>query len=235
MLAERWLTRKPGSRMGAAKVNAPAKREAVACEAPVPAAVTVKVEVPVQPVTTIDYAFSLPLLSMATGYDLLDVLQAAGATVDHKRRRWTYPLSMRPAVHELVTLWADGSNLPRRCGELSRITACSETSTHATIQPSPPVVDVLAGNLHPDIARMTRQAEPEPPKHTVDSLVSTDCPPQPNSCMEPVTDGILTMDTQHIETEIAQCKAALRSPHRPFESRRLFRRLELLTVKNSID
>ena len=156
MLAERWLTRKPGSRMGAAKVNARAKREAVACEAPVPAAVTVKVEVPEpEPVTTIDYAFSLPLLSMSTGYDLLDVLQAAGATVDHKRRRWTYPLSMRPAVHELVTLWADGSNLPRRCGE---ITACSETSTHATIQPSAPVVDVLAGNLHPDIARMTRQA-----------------------------------------------------------------------------
>ena len=157
MLAERWLTRKPGSRMGAAKVNARAKREAVACDAPVPAAVTVQVEVP-EPVTTIDYAFSLPLLSMSTGYDLLDVLQAAGATVDHKRRRWTYPLSMRPAVHELVTLWADGSNLPRRCGELSRITACSETSTHASIQPSAPVVDVLAGNLHPDIARMTRQA-----------------------------------------------------------------------------
>ena len=157
MLAERWLTRKPGSRMGAAKVNARAKRDAVACDATVPAAVTVQVEVPEpEPVTTIDYAFSLPLLPMATGYDLLDVLQAAGATVDHKRRRWTYPLSMRPAVHELVTLWADGSNLPRRCGELSRITACSETSTHAFIQPSAIVVDVLAGDLHPEAAAIAR-------------------------------------------------------------------------------
>ena len=157
MLAERWLTRKPGSRMGAAKVNARAKRDALACEAPSAAAVTVKVDVPEpEPVTTIDYAFSLPLLNMATGYDLLDVLQAAGATVDHKRRRWTYPLSMRPAVHELVTLWADGSNLPRRCGELSRITACSETSTHALIQPSATVVDVLAGDLHPEAAAIAR-------------------------------------------------------------------------------
>ena len=154
MLAERWLTRKPGSRMGAAKVNARAKRDALACDAPSAAAVTVQVEVPEpEPVTTIDYAFSLPLLNMATGYDLLDVLQAAGASVDHKRRRWTYPLSMRPAVHELVTLWADGSNLPRRCGE---ITACSETSTHATIQPSAPVVDVLAGDLHPEAAAIAR-------------------------------------------------------------------------------
>ena len=156
MLAERWLTRKPGSRMGAAKVNARAKRDAVvACESTEPGSVTAVVsDVPEpEPVTTIDYAFSLPLLSMSTGYDLLDVLQAAGASVDHKRRRWTYPLSMRPAVHELVTLWADGSNLPRRCGE---ITACSETSTHATIQPSAPVVDVLAGDLHPDAAAIAR-------------------------------------------------------------------------------
>ena len=154
MLAERWLTRKPGSRMGAAKVNARAKREAVACDRAVPAAVTVKVEVPEpEPVTTIDYAFSLPLLNMSTGYDLLDVLQAAGATVDHKLRRWSYPLSMRPTVHELVTLWADGSNLPRRCGE---ITACSETLTHASIQPSAVVVDVLAGDLHPDAAEISR-------------------------------------------------------------------------------
>ena len=166
MLAERWLTRKPGSRMGAAKVNARAKRDAVACDATVPAAVicdsaessavVVSIVVEPEPVTTIDYAFSLPLLDMSTGYDLLDVLQAAGATVDHKRRRWTYPLSMRPAVHELVTLWADGSNLPRRCGELSRITACSETSTHAVIQPSAPIVDVLAGDLHPDAAAIAR-------------------------------------------------------------------------------
>lgn len=160
MLAERWLTRKPGSRMGAAKVNARAKREAVvACDSAESSAavVTVQVEVPEpEPVTTIDYAFSLPLLPMSTGYDLLDVLQAAGATVDHKLRRWTYPLSMRPAVHELVTLWADGSNLPRRCGELSRITACSEASTHATIQPSAPVIDVLAGDLHPHAGEITR-------------------------------------------------------------------------------
>lgn len=158
MLAERWLTRKPGSRMGAAKVNARAKRDALACDAAVPAAVTVQVEVPEpEPVTTIDYAFSLPLLPMSTGYDLLDVLQAAGASVDHKLRRWQYPLSMRPAVHELVTLWADGSNLPRRCGELSRITACQNTSTeHAVIQPSAPVVDVLAGDLHPDAAAIAR-------------------------------------------------------------------------------
>ena len=37
------------------------------------------------------------------------------------------------------------------------------------------------------------------------------------------------MDTQRIETEIAQCKDALRSPRIGlFESRRLFRRLESL-------
>ena len=163
MLAERWLTRKPGSRMGIAKVNARAKRDAVACDAMVVAAVTcdsaessatvVSIVVEPEPVTTIDYAFSLPLLDMSTGYDLLDVLQAAGANVDHKRRRWTYPLSMRPAVHELVTLWADGSNLPRRCGEIN---ACSETSTHALIQPSPSIVDVLAGDLHPEAAAIAR-------------------------------------------------------------------------------
>ena len=63
----------------------------------------------------------------------------------------------------------------------------------------------------------------------VGSLVSTDCPPQPHRYTEPVTDGILTMDTQRIETEIAQCKDALRSPKIGlFESRRLFRRLESL-------
>ena len=61
---------------------------------------------------------------------------------------------------------------------------------------------------------------------------STDCPPQPHRYTEPVTDGILTMttnDVDRIETEIAQCKDALRSPRIGlFESRRLFRRLESL-------
>lgn len=160
MLAERWLTRKPGSRMRAAGTGRP-RKDTIACDAPKAETVSTIVEPePTEPVTTIDYAFAMPLLDMSTGYDLLDILQVAGAEVDYKRKRWTYPLSMRPAVQATVKMWADASSLPRRHSEVEKTNACSEPkTTHAVVFPAPPTVDVLAGDLHPDIARLARLAE----------------------------------------------------------------------------
>ena len=154
MVAERWLKRQPGSRLRDPKKTARAKRAAVACDAPVPAAVTVQVDVPEpEPETRVNYAFGLGAMSMSEGFDFLAVLEAAGATVDHKRRRWEYPLSMHDEITQIVTGWASLTGKGGHC----EISAYSEKSTdYAFISPSPAQVDVLAGDLHPEAAAIAR-------------------------------------------------------------------------------
>ena len=152
MVAERWLKRQPGSRLRDPKKTARAKRAAVACDAPVPAAVVASV--PPEPETRIDYAFGLAAMPMADGFDLLDILAAAGATVDHKRRRWEYPLARHTEIAQIVTGWA---SLTGKAGGHYEINASGKaTSTDASISNQPAQVDVLAGDLHPEAAAIAR-------------------------------------------------------------------------------
>ena len=159
MVAERWLKRQPGSRLRDPKKTARAKRAAVvACDsAESSAAVVAIVPTPEpKPETRVDYAFGLAAMPMAYGFDLLDILAAAGAEVDRKRRRWEYPLARHTEIAQIVTGWA---SLTGKSGGHYEIDASGKaTSTDASISNLPAVVDVLAGDLHPDIARMTRQA-----------------------------------------------------------------------------
>ena len=155
MLAERWLSRKPGSRLRDPKKLARAKRAAVvACEAETPAAV-VSVVVEPEPKPTRRAAFGLVDMEYSEAHDFLSVLEAAGATVDHKRGRWSYLTADRANIAAVVTTWADVTGLGgrREIDALRRI-----KPQNVSISPSPAAVEVLVGDLHPDIARMTRQA-----------------------------------------------------------------------------
>lgn len=153
MVAERWLKRQPGSRLRDPKKTARAKRAAVvACETTQPAAVVASV--PPEPETRIDYAFGLAAMPMADGFDLLDILAVAGAEVDRKRRRWEYPLARHTEIAQIVTGWA---SLTGKAGGHYEINASDKaTSTDASISNLPAVVDVLAGDLHPEAAAIAR-------------------------------------------------------------------------------
>ena len=106
MLAERWLSRKPGSRLRNPKQLARAKREAVvACDSAESSAAVVA-SVPPEPKPTRRAAFGLVDMEYSEVHDFLAVLEAAGATVDHKRGRWSYLTADRASIAAVVTTWA---------------------------------------------------------------------------------------------------------------------------------
>ena len=113
MMAEAWLSRKPGSRLRDPKKAARAKRETVACDSTKPAPVIAVVDdEPV--VTQRKAAFGLIDLDPVDVMTLLDIIAAAGGTVDHKRRKWSYPVEIKAQVRELVTQWRDVAGLGGR-------------------------------------------------------------------------------------------------------------------------
>lgn len=155
MVAERWLSRKPGSRLRNPKQLARAKRaEVVACESTVPnETVEISTIVEPEPKPTRRAAFGLVDMEYSEVHDFLAVLQAAGATVDHKRGRWSYLTADRANIAAVVTAWADVTGLGGR-REINTFRA--ESSQNASISPSLAAVEVLAGDLHPDAAAIAR-------------------------------------------------------------------------------
>ena len=152
MLAERWLSRKPGSRLRDPKKMARSKRAAVvACDAEQPAAVVTSV--PPEPKPTRRAAFGLVDMEYSEAHDFLAVLETAGATVDHKRGRWSYLTAKRDNIATVVTAWADVTGLG---GRREIDTFRPGNSQNAYISPSVAVVDVLAGDLHPEAAAIAR-------------------------------------------------------------------------------
>ena len=113
MMAEAWLSRKPGSRLRDPKKAARAKRETITCDAAKPAPVVAAVDdEPV--VTQRKAAFGLIDLDPVDVHTLLDIIAAAGGRVDHKRRKWSYPVEIKAQVRELVTQWRDVAGLGGR-------------------------------------------------------------------------------------------------------------------------
>lgn len=152
MLAERWLSRKPGSRLRDPKKLARSKRAAaVACDSAGSAAVVSSV--PPEPKPTRRAAFGLVDMEYSEAHDFLAVLEAAGATVDHKRGRWSYRTVDRASIASIVTTWADVTGL----GGRFEINALGQTKPqNVSISPSPAAVEVLAGDLHPDAGEIAR-------------------------------------------------------------------------------
>ena len=152
MLAERWLSRKPGSRLRDPKKMARSKRSSiVACEAETPAAV-VSVKEP-EPKPTRRAAFGLVDLEYSEGHEFLDVLKNAGATVDYKRGQWSYLTAERASIATVVTAWADVTGLGGR-REIDAFRP--ENSQNVSISPAAVVVDVLVGDLHPAAPAIAR-------------------------------------------------------------------------------
>ena len=151
MLAERWLSRKPGSRLRNPKQLARAKRAAVACDAPVPAAVVASV--PPEPKPTRRAAFGLVDMDYSQAHDFLAVLEAAGATVDHKRGRWSYLTADRASIAAVVTTWADVAGVG---GRYEINTFRPESSQNVSISGGAPVVEVLGADLHPQAGEIAR-------------------------------------------------------------------------------
>ena len=152
MLAERWLSRKPGSRLRDPKKMARSKRAAVvACDAEQPAAVVTSV--PPEPKPTRRAAFGLVDMEYSEAHDFLAVLETAGATVDHKRGRWSYLTAKRDNIAAVVTAWADVTSLGGR-REIN--TFRPESSQNVSISQCAVVVDVLVGDLHPEAAAIAR-------------------------------------------------------------------------------
>ena len=113
MMAQAWLSRKPGSRLRDPKKAARAKRETVACDSTTPASLIAVVDdEPI--VTQRKAAFGLIDLDPVDVHTLLDIIAAAGGTVDHKRRKWSYPVEIKAQVRELVTQWRDVAGLGGR-------------------------------------------------------------------------------------------------------------------------
>ncbi len=112
-MAQAWLSRKPGSRLRDPKKAARAKRETITCDAAKPAPVVAAVDdEPV--VTQRKAAFGLIDLDPVDVVSLLDIIAAAGGDVDHKRRKWSYPVELKTQVHALVSQWRDVAGLGGR-------------------------------------------------------------------------------------------------------------------------
>lgn len=154
MLAERWLSRKPGSRLRNPKQLARAKRAAVvACDSAESSAAVVASVPDLDPKPTRRAAFGLVDMDYSQAHDFLAVLEAAGATVDHKRGRWSYRTADRASIAAVVTTWADVAGVGGRY-EINTFRA--ESSQNVSIPGGAPVVDVLAGTLHPEAAAIAR-------------------------------------------------------------------------------
>ena len=156
MLALTWLSRKPGSRLRDPKKMARAKRAAVvACDAPAAVTAVVSAIAEPEPKPTRRYAFGLIDLDYSQAHDLLEILEHAGATVDHKRGTWSYRTTDRENIAAIVKKWSSVAGVGGRY-EVNAFEA--ENPTNVAISDGSPRVDVLAGDLHPDIARLTRYA-----------------------------------------------------------------------------
>lgn len=153
MLAERWLSRKPGSRLRDPKKLARAKRAAVvACDSAESSAAVVAVVEP-EPKPTRRAAFGLVDMDFATAHDFLAVLENAGATVDHKRGRWSYLTADRASIAAVVTTWADFAGV----GGRYEINTLGQTKpTNVSISPSIAAIEALAGDLHPESDAIAR-------------------------------------------------------------------------------
>ena len=135
------------------KKLARAKRAAVvACEAETPAAV-VSVVVEPEPKPTRRAAFGLVDMEYSEAHDFLSVLEAAGATVDHKRGRWSYLTADRASIAAVVTTWADVAGVG---GRYEINTFRPESSQNVSISDGAPVVEVLGGDLHPQAGEIAR-------------------------------------------------------------------------------
>jgi hypothetical protein len=93
------------SRLRTPKNAARAKRETVACDVAQPSAVVEAAEADAV-VAKRKAAFGLIDLDPVDVHTLLDIIQAAGGDVDHKRRTWRYPVELKTQVRELVASWA---------------------------------------------------------------------------------------------------------------------------------
>lgn len=158
MLALTWLSRKPGSRLRDPKKMARTKRAAVvACDVPAAEAVTAVVSASAEPEPkpTRRYAFGLVDLDYSQAHDLLEILEHAGATVDHKRGTWSYRTTDRENIAAIIKAWSSVAGVGGRY-EINAFKA--EKSTNVSISDCPPVVEALVGDMHPDIARLTRYA-----------------------------------------------------------------------------
>jgi hypothetical protein len=142
MLAQAWLSRKPGSRLRSPKHAARAKRLACATAQPSPVVEAAEAD-PV--VAKRKAAFGLVDLDPVDVHTLLDIIAAAGGDVDHKRRTWRYPVALKPVVRELVASWASVAGLDGR----REIDACRDTRTDYASISSTPLCD------QPDYAGMT--------------------------------------------------------------------------------
>lgn len=101
------------SRLRSPKNAARAKRQALACDVAQPAPVIASVEAdPV--VAKRKAAFGLIDLDPVDAHTLLDIIAAAGGDVDHKRRKWRYPVEIKAQVRELVAAWAAVAGLDGR-------------------------------------------------------------------------------------------------------------------------
>lgn len=151
-MAQAWLARKPGSRLRDPKKAARAKRETIACDSAKPAPVVAAVDdEPI--VTQRKAAFGLIDLDPVDVHTLLDIIAAAGGDVDHKRRKWSYPVEIKPQVHALVSQWAAVAGLGGRL----EIDACKPYGTeHASIS-SPPLCEQDAwADMPEDQRRLAR-------------------------------------------------------------------------------
>jgi hypothetical protein len=146
-IAQAWLSSKPGSRLRNPKNAARAKRE-LACTAATPAPVIASVD-PDPVIAKRKAAFGLVDLDPVDVHTLLTIIEAAGGDVDHKRRKWRYPVELKPVVRELVASWAAVAGLNGR----KEIEAFPNQDTGNVPIPSTPLCD------QPDYASMTESQQ----------------------------------------------------------------------------
>lgn len=82
-------------------------------------------------------AFGLIDLDPIDAHTLLDIIAAAGGDVDHKRRKWRYPVELKPVVRELVAQWAAVAGV----GGRSEISTFRNPNTEKVPISTPPLCD----------------------------------------------------------------------------------------------